>query len=171
MCLAGIVATVLYPLLSTGQQVQVSQNKGDVVLSVKAQKPYQLGVGEEKLPVLSVECAQKGKKTVHLVKFSPAGTLGEDSVDAPSKGENAVLDVTIGGIEQTTTWAPYGDAITFVYFGKTEVERIAFIQSLLGSPTVSIEFKPFLTGVATTSVFDISKLREEVSKHPECGMQ
>ena len=171
MRLAAIVATVLCPLLSVGQQVQVSQNKGDVVLTVKAQKPYQLVIGEEKLPVLSVECAQKGKKSAHLVKFSPGGTLREDSVDAPAKGENLVFDVTIGGTKQATTWAPYGDGITFVYFGKTEPERIAFIQSLVGSPTVSIEFKPFLTGVNTTSVFDLSKLHDEIIKHPECAMQ
>jgi hypothetical protein len=169
--LAGIVATVLFPLLSMGQQVQVSQSKGDVVLSVKAKKPYQILIGEEKLPVLTVECAQKGKKSAHLVKFSPGGTLREDSVDAPSKGENLDFDVTVGGTKQTTTWAPYGDGITFVYAAKTDAERIAFIQSLLRSPTVSIEFKPFLTGVTTTTVFDLSKLGDEINKHPECGMQ
>jgi hypothetical protein len=46
---------------------------------------------------------------------------------------------------------------------------VKFIQYLLGSPTVSIQFKPFLTGVSTTSVFDVSKLREEMEKHPECA--
>jgi hypothetical protein len=168
--LAGIVALALWSLLSLGQQVQVSQNKGDVVLSVKAQKAYQILIGEEKLPVLMVECAQKGKKSAHLVKFSPGGTLREDSVDAPSKGENLDFDVTIGGTKQTTTWAPYGDGITFVYAGKTEAERIAFIESFMDSKTVSIEFKPFLTGVATTSVFDVSQLHAEMSKHPECTL-
>ena len=46
-----------------------------------------------------------------------------------------------------------------------------FLQSLLSSVTVSIEFKPFLTGVPTTSVFDLSKLRDEMAKYPECTTQ
>lgn len=171
MGLPGIAAIALCSLLSLAQQVQVSSGKGDVVLTIQALKPYQLVVGEEKTPTLSVECVQKGKKSAHLVKFSAGGTLGQDSIDAPAQGSNPVLNVTIGnGPKHATTWAPYGDAVTFVYLGKTEAERIAFLQTLLNAPTVSIEFKPFLTGTTITSVFDISSLREEVDKHPECRM-
>ena len=68
-----------------------------------------------------------------------------------------------------TAWVPYGDTVTFTYFGKNEPERLKFIQSLLSSGVVSIEFKPFLTGVPTTSVFDLSKLRDEMDKYPECA--
>jgi hypothetical protein len=70
-----------------------------------------------------------------------------------------------------TNWIPYGDTATFAYYGKTEPERLTFIQSILGSPAVSIEFKPFLTGTPVTSSFDLSKLRDEMDKHPECALR
>ncbi|MGA2905981.1 MAG: hypothetical protein ABSD98_19310, partial [Candidatus Korobacteraceae bacterium] len=62
-----------------------------------------------------------------------------------------------------------GDAVTYAYFGKTEAERLEFIQSVSSSGTVSIEFKPFLTGSPTTSIFDLSKLRDAMDKYPECA--
>ena len=52
-----------------GQEVNVSRGNGTVVLSVSAQKPYPLATGQEKLPVLSVECAHKGKKTGHTYLY------------------------------------------------------------------------------------------------------
>jgi len=156
----------LWSFLCMGQEVHVARGKNSVVLSVLAQKPYSLMSGEGKTATLSVECDHKGKKTAHLLKFSPGGSLVEDS---PEKGVQVTLNMTIGGIKQTTTWVDYGDSITFVYLGKDDPERLRFIQSLLNSGAVSIEFIPFLTGVPATSVFDLSKLRNEVDKSPECA--
>ena len=175
MKLSGLVAIMLWSLLGTGQEVHVSTGKGSVVLSVRAAKPYQLISGEAKMPVLAIECAQKGKKAVHLLKFQAGGSLAEDgpegNPDTPTKDGAVTFPMTIGGERQLTTWIPYGDTITYAYYGKTEPERVKFIQFLLGSPTVSIEFKPFLTGAPTTSVFDISKLRAEMDQHSECAMK
>ena len=58
---------------------------------------------------------------------------------------------------------------TYLYFAKTDADRVKFIESLLRAGTVSIEFKSFLKGATTTSTFDLGKLREEINKHPECG--
>jgi hypothetical protein len=172
MKLSGFVGITLWSFLCLGQEVHVSPGNGNVVLSVWAQKSYQLVPGEVKTPVLSVECTQKGKKTtLHFLKFSPGGSLAEDNPEGPAKGGQLSFNMTIGGNKQMTTWIPYGDTVTFTYFGKTEPERMKFIQFLLSSATVSIDFKPFLTGAPTTSVFDISKLREEMNKYPECLMK
>jgi len=78
--------------------------------------------------------------------------------------------MTIGGIKQATTWVSSGDTGTFTHFGRTEPERLKFIQSLLSSESVSIEFTPF-KGVPTTSVFDLSRLRDGIEKHPQCAMK
>jgi hypothetical protein len=168
MKVSGLVAIALWSFLSMGQEVRVSPGKGSVVLSLRAQKPYSLLSGEDKTPVLTVQGTQKGKNTAHLLKFSAGSTLAEDNPEAPAKGEVVIFEMIIGGNKQATTWIPYGDTVSYAYFGKTEAERMKFIQSLLSSATVSIEFKPFLTGVPTTSVFDLSKLRDEMDKHPEC---
>ena len=168
MKVSGFVAIVLWSSLCLGQEVHVSRGKDTVVLSVPAQKTYQLMSGEQKLPTLSVECAHKGKKTGHNVKFMPGGTLvGDLEVDA--KGGQRTFTMTIGGIKEITDWVGYGDAVTFSYFAKTDAERLKFIESLLNSGKVSIEFKPFLTGAPTSSVFDLSRLREEMDKSPECA--
>ena len=166
---SGLVAIVLWSSLCLGQEVHVSRGKNTVVLSVSAQKKYQLMSGEEKLPTLSVECAHKGKKTGHNVKFSPGGSLVEENFEVDAKPGQLTFNMTIGGTKQITAWVPYGDTVTFTYFGKSEPERMKFIQSLLSSGSVSIEFKPFLTGVPTTSVFDLSKLGAEMDKYPECA--
>lgn len=165
---SGFVTIVLWSSLCLGQEVNVSRGKDTVVLTVSAQKPYQLMSGEQKLPTLGVECIQKGKKTAHLLKFLPAGTLAGD-LEADAKGGPRTFTMTIGGTKQITAWVGFGDAVTFSYFAKTDAERLQFIQSLLNAGKVSIEFKPFLSGVPTTSVFDLSKLRAEMDKYPECA--
>ena len=162
------VAFVLWSSLCLGQEVNVSRGKDTVVLSVSAQKPYPLMSGEQKLPTLSVECTQKGKKTAHLLKFLPGGTLAGD-LEVDAKGGQRTFNMTIGGTKQVTVWVGYGEAVTFSYFAKTDAERLKFIQSVLNSGKVSIEFKPFLSGAPTTSVFDLSKLRDAMDKAPECA--
>ncbi len=163
MNVSRFVAIVLWSSLCLGQAVNVSQGSGVVVLSVAAQKPYQLMSGEQRLPTLLVECTQKGKKTAHLLKFSPGGTLAGD-LEVDAKGGPRTFMMTIGGSKQVTAWVGYGDAVTFSYFAKTDAERLKFIQSVLNSGKVSIEFKPFLTGAPTTSVFDLSQLRGEMKQ-------
>ncbi len=168
---AGFVAIILWSLLSMGQEVHVTQGKGAVELSVSAQKPYQLMSSEAKTPVLSVDCAQKGKKSAHLLKFLPESSVSEDGSDVATGNTQQVFDITIGGVTQVTPWIQTGDAITYSYFAKTDADRVKFIESLLRAGTVSIEFKSFLTGATTTSTFDLSKLREEINNHPECAMK
>jgi hypothetical protein len=168
--LSRFVAIVLWSSLCVGQEVHVSRGNGTVALSVAAQKPYSLATGQEKLPTLTVECVHKGKKTGHTIAFSAGGALVEDT-DMDAKGAQQIFKMTIGGTTQTTGWVPYGDTITYAYFAKTDAERVKFIQALLNSGKVSVEFKPFLTGAPTTSVFDLSKLRAEMDKSPECAMQ
>lgn len=169
MKLSGVVAIVLWSLLCAGQQVHVTREKTGVVLSVVAQKPYQLMSGEFKEAKLSVECIVKGKKTEHMVNFSPGGSVVDNNPEAIAKTGAPAFTMTIGGTRQVTTWAPSGDTVSFNFLGKNEPERLQFIQTLLNSGSVSIEFVPFLTGAPTSSVFDLSKLREEMAKYPECS--
>jgi hypothetical protein len=169
MRVSWFVAIVLWAFLCMGQEVRVAQGNGSVVLSVRAQMPYQLISREEKIPILGVECTHKGKKTAHLLNFSPGGSLVDESPEGSTRNGQQALNMTIGGIKQMTTWVPYGDLGSFTYFGKVESERLKFIRSLLSSGEVSISFVPFLTGVPTTSDFDLSKLRDVMDKHPECA--
>jgi hypothetical protein len=169
MKVSCFVALALWSLVCVGQEVRVSQGKGDVVLSVQAQKPYKLMSGEAKTPVLSVECSLKGKKTAHLLIFSPGGMLVDDSPEGSPSGGQRTFNITMGGIKRMTMWAPYGDVVSFTYLGKVDPDRLKFIQSLLAAGAISIEFVPFLTGVPTTSDFDLSKLRDAMDKHPECA--
>ncbi len=166
---ASIFAAVLsWSLLCLGQEVTISRGIGTVALSVTAQKPYALMSGEEKSPTLTVECAHKGKKTGHVLSFT-AGSALTEGTDMDAKHAQLILNMTVGGTKQKTGWVPYGDTITYAYFAKSDVDRVKFIQSLLDSGKVSIEFKPFLTGRPTISVFDVSKVREEMDKSPECA--
>ncbi|MGA2373303.1 MAG: hypothetical protein ACLPPV_09465 [Candidatus Korobacteraceae bacterium] len=165
---SALVAILLWSLMGMGQDVHVSQGKGIVVLSVWAVKPYQLMSGEEKVAIFSMVCTQKGKKSAHVLKFLPGGMLVEDSPDVTAKSGELVFNMTINGTKQMTEWAP-SDPSTYAYVGKSDADRLNFIQSLLSSGTVVIEFKPFLNGAPTTSTFDLTKLREEMGKHPECS--
>jgi TonB family protein len=147
---------------------------GNIGLGVGAQSYYLIS-GEAKWPELSVECTQKGNKTDHHLNFSPSAyssfATPQEEVLGPTQarpGGQRSFNITMGGIKQATTWVPHGDTGTFTYFGGSEPERLKFIQSLLSSGSVSIEFTPF-GGVPTTSVFDVSTLRDGVEKHPECA--
>jgi hypothetical protein len=166
--LPTLAALLLSSLLCLGQEVTISRGIGTVALSVTAQKSYALMSGEEKSPTLTVECAHKGKKTGHVLSFTAGSALAEGT-DMDAKGAQLILNMTVGGTKQKTGWVPYGDTITYAYFAKSDVDRVKFIQSMLDSGRVSIEFKPFLTGKPTTSVFDVSKVREEMDKSPECA--
>src|SRR5271169_4255218 len=166
MKVSGIVLIGLWSLLGMGQEVHVSQGKGAVELSVSAQKPYQLMSSEAKTPILSVDCAQKGKKSAHVLKFLPETSVAEDGAEVATGSGQQIFNMTISGVKQMTTWVQSGDTITFAYFAKTDADRVKFIESLLRSGTVSIDFKLFLTGASTTSTFDLSKLREEMDKFP-----
>ena len=170
MKLLGLLAVLSWSLFGLAQEVHVSTGKASVALSLPARKPYALLSAEEKTPVLTLQCAHKGKTAMHLLTFTAGNTLVEDDSDPFAKNGPVTFEMTIGGKRQATTWIPYGDAVTYAYYGKTEPERVKFIQTLFGSATVSIEFKPFLTGTATTSVFEVGKLSEEMNQHPECAI-
>src|ERR1035438_4915082 len=89
---------VLWSCLCLGQEVNVSRGKDTVVLSVAAQKPYPLATGRRTLPVLSVACAHKGKKTGHNIVFSAGGALVGGNFDA--KDAQLIFYMTIGGTRQ-----------------------------------------------------------------------
>ncbi len=149
------------------QEVEVSTSKSAVILSVNAQKSYDLMSGEKKTPVLSVECALKAKKAGHVITFAPGGAVIEDKPE----GQQVSFTVSMGGAKHVTTWVNYGDTVTFAYFGKQEPERVQFIKMLLDAGMVSIDFSPFLTGQTIRSTFDLSKLRAEMASHPECALK
>ncbi len=163
-----IVAVLLWTLLGQGQEVKVTPGKDSVALSVSAQKAYDILASEKKVPVLSVQCSLKGKKTGHMVIFTAGGALEESDAESGAKNGAVTLHMMVGGKEQATDWIPYNDPTTYAYYGKTEPERAAFLQLLLSAPSASINFTPFLTGAPATAVFDLSKLRDEVNSHPEC---
>src|ERR1035441_10817246 len=112
MNVSGFVAIALWSSLCMGQEVHVSRGKGVVVLSVSAQKPYQLLSGEGKMPMLSVECAHKGKKAGHLVEFSPGGSLVEENLEVDAKPGQLTFNMTIGGTKQMTVWSPRSEEHT-----------------------------------------------------------
>lgn len=169
MKLTTVVAVVLLSCLAGAQNVHVTSGKGSVSLSVSAIKPYQILASESKRPVLSVQCTQKGKKVMHVITFTAGGALGEDDPESTPKNGEITLNAVVGGKQLATSWIPFTDPITFAYYGRTEPERLEFLQKMFSAPTLSVEFTPFLTGNIITTVFDISKLQEEMNNHPECA--
>lgn len=155
-----------------GQVVHVTTDHGTITMGVAAQKPYAPTVASQpKTPVLSISCQLKGKKLSHAITFSPGGILKEQQYSNFGNSASLVLEVTIGAQKLSTNWISYGSLDSFAYYGKTEPERLNFLQTLLGASTISIEFTPFLTGEPVTSTFDVSGLRTEFDKHPECAMK
>lgn len=170
--LSGAIACGLWSPNLWGQDVHVTSDKGVITLSVMAQKSYGLIVsGQPKTPVLSVVCQQKGKKITHAITFLPGGILTEQEYSTFGKSASLVVEMTIGGHKQSATWVSQGNLESFDYFGKTEPERLQFLQALLSVPTVSIAFTPFLTGTPASSTFDLTGLRTEFDKHPQCAMK
>lgn len=168
----GFVLIIM--LCSIGSYAQTSmpaQSDSYPMIAVKA-KPYQLLGSEQKTPVLSLYCIHKGKTTAHVLTFSPQGAITEDEPVDPKK-DRVHLQVSLDKDQLSTVWIPYGDVITYAYYGKTEPERMQFIEQLLNpnASTLSISFTPFLTGTAVTSVFDLGDLRDQVSKHPDCQLK
>jgi hypothetical protein len=161
---AALLIVLLCAQLVPGQEVRVASGKNGTTLSVLAAKPYQLAGSEQKKSALSVECAVKGKARVHVVIFSPGTGVSDDA------SGNTVLVVTLDGKQAPTLWAPYGSLDSFAFVGSTEPERVQFLQALLEAKSVSISFKPFLTGMPVTSAFDLSQLKAEMDKHPGCAM-
>jgi len=170
--LSGTIACALWSPNLLAQDVHVTSYNGVVTLSVMAQKPYSLIVsGQAKTPALAVVCQQKGKKIMHAVTFSPGGILTEAEYSSFGNSASLVLPMTIGEHKQPTTWVSHTNLQSFDYVGKTEPERIQFLQALLSVPAVTIDFTPFLTGTPTSSTFDLTGLRTEFDKHPECAMK
>ena len=167
MRVLGLVGMVLWPFLCKGQEVHVARANGSVALGVWAQQPYRLISGKEVMPMLSLGCTLKGKKNEHHLNFSPGGSLVDYGPEVIARDGRPLFNMTIGGIKQITTWVAYSDTVSFTYSGRREAERLKFIHSLLNSGSVSIEFMPF-TGLPTTAVFDLRKLRDEMDKYPEC---
>jgi len=170
--LSSAIAGALWshPLLA--QDVHVSSEKGVTTLSVTAQKPYALmQSGQSRTPVLSVSCQPKGKKMGHTITFEPGGILTEQEYSTFGGSATLTLEMTIGTHKQHTIWVAHGSLQAFDYYGKTEPERVQFVQTLLSVPTISLEFTPFLTGVPASSTFDLTGLRAEFDKHPECSLK
>ena len=168
--LSGVAICAVWSTNLWGQDIQVTSDKGVVTLSVTAQKAHVSG--QAKTPVLSVVCQQKGKKFTHAITFQPGGMLTEQEYSSFGNSTTLVLEMTIGGNKQSTTWMSHNfkSFQSYDYVGKTEPERIQFLQTLLNVPTVSIGFTPFLTGTPASSTFDLTGLRTEFDKHPECAM-
>ena len=169
--LSGTMVCALWSPNLLGQDVQVTADKNVVTLTVMAQKAHVSG--QSKTPTLGVVCQQKGKKTEHTITFSPGGMLTEQEYSSFGNSTALVLEMTIGDHKQSTNWASHNfkSFQSFDYAAKTEPERIQFLQSLLGVPSVSIAFTPFLTGTPTSSTFDLTGLRAEFEKHPECAIK
>ncbi len=166
-----LVAVIVCSCAVHAQDVEVTAVQGGVSLAVSAHK-YQVMAGQDRVPVLTVECVRKGKKGGHLVLFQPGGEMlqaGDGGLRTATAPQS--LTVIIDGKQEATMWTPFSDTSTFAYYGKTEPERVQFLHLMLNAGSVSIEFKPFLTGVKVKSVFDLTQMREEIKKHPECSEQ
>jgi hypothetical protein len=170
--LAVTIALAFWAPAAIGQTVHVTIDHGAVTLSVGALKPYALTASSHaQAPVLSISCQQKGKKFSHAIIFAPGGILTEQQYSTFGGAASLVLEVTAGAQKLSTNWVAHGNLENFAYLGKTEPERVNFLQVLLGTPMISIEFTPFLTGEPVTSTFDLSGLRAEFDKHPECAIK
>ena len=165
--LCGVVALCSLPVAA--QELHVTAENGIVTMSVAAQKSYTLlAAGAPKTPVLAVICQKKGKKTGHVITFSPGGILKEQELSTFGNSASLLLSTKLGEQTLSTHWIAYGNVETFTYYGKTEPERLAFVHALLNSPNITIEFTPFLTGAPTSSTFDLTGLPAEFDRHPEC---
>lgn len=167
---AGLLVVTLWTAVSLAQEVKVTPGKNGVNISISAQQAYNILASENIRPALSLQCSVKGKKPLHLLVFTAGGMLAEtDPENSPKSGEFSLI-MTINGTKQATSWIAYNDPATFAYYGKTEPQRVDFLRTMLASPTITVEFTPFVTGTPATAVFDIAKFRDEVNRHPECAL-
>ena len=156
----------------SAQEVHVSAQNGIVTLTAPAQKPYTLmGSSQSRVPILSLACQRKGKKSGHSIVFSPGSALAQKQFSTFGSTATVSLEITLEGHRQATAWVSAGSADDYAYFGKTEPERVQFLQALWRASALTIEFTPFLTGIPVSSTFDLTTLRAEFDKHPECTME
>jgi hypothetical protein len=167
--LCAVIACVSCSLNGFAQEVHVTSEKGVTTLSVMAHAANV--AGQRKTAVLTVTCRPKNKKMAHTITLLPGGILTEQEYSTFGGSASLVLQMTIGGQKQSTTWVSHEDLRSFDYVGKTEAERVHFLEALLSVPTVSIEYTPFLTGTPASSTFDLTGLQAEFPKHPECAMK
>jgi len=167
----SILAVMLFALVSVAQEVHVSPERGGIVLSVPAQHPYELMPGQQKMPLLGVECLGKGKKNSHTPLFIPGGSLVQEGIEPGDTG-GQVITMILDGTKQVMTWAPYKAPVTMMFtYPGGEADRVHLIQAMLHSSPLHVEFKPFLTGQPVIAIFDLAPLQTEMAKHPECAMQ
>ena len=119
MKLSGLVVIVFCSILAFGQEVTVTPSKNSVVLSIPASKTYHLMVSEEKQPTLSIQCSQSanGKKSVHILMFTPGEAISENDAETAPRSEEFVLMMKVGNTKTPTDWIPYGKTETFAYYG------------------------------------------------------
>ena len=172
LSLAVTVGLALSGSAAKAQAVHVTNDHGTVTLSVNAQKPYTLTMsGQPKMSTLNIGCQQKGKKSSHAIVFSPGTIVKELEYSSFGSSAALALDVTLNNQRLSTNWIAYGNVENFAYYGKTEPDRVNFLQALLGGSVLSMQFTPFLTGELITATFDLSGLRGEFDKHPECAIR
>ncbi len=165
MKLAALLVAVWCSLSCIGQEVQVSGDSTHLILVLPAKSSYNLSFSQQRTPILRLECSSKGKKSGHVLSFT-----ADTDLEAQTNSGPVMLTIVVNGRRRVTPWMPYGDTVTFAFYGKTEPERVEFLKTVLALPTLGIEFKPFLTGQTATAVFDMKKLQEEVATHPECAL-
>ncbi len=167
MRLLAAIALTLCFLPCSAQELQTAYIKNGILLTVPAQK-YQLLPGQERTPQLGVQCIHKGKKSLQVVIFLPGGSLVSDNPEAGNKA-GEMIAMSVKGEKIVVPWVGLNEDIGFAYTPTLQAEQL--LHSLLESQTVSLEFRPFLTGTPITSTFDVHSLHEVLSHHPECVAQ
>jgi hypothetical protein len=156
--------------------VQVHHAKSEIddehwtILAVRAREPYRNVAGTSVRPELKVQCTQKGGD--HSL------SLILDSGPVQGEGDGAWLHTRLDNGEAIRYgWVEMSDHKSYRYNPNNWFESWLdkgpprdLIESLLAGKTLLIEFQPFMVSSATVARFDVSGLRKEFNKAPECKL-
>jgi hypothetical protein len=143
-----------------------------VNLYLSANRTYSSWLGIVKRPELQVTCFQtKGEDERKFIVILRLGTVTMESTDSTT------LRVKLGNAEpEALEWWTENDRQSYRYVGDGKAEDKLngwvtppkFLQDLLTSKTMLVEFQPFMQSSLVEIPFDVSDLRRTFDRYVEC---
>ena len=160
--------------------VQVHRGKSEMdgehwtILGVWARESYRNSFGTAMRPELALQCIQTGDDR-EITLILDSGPIEEGYGGAWLR---ARLD---GGDALWYSWVQYSDHKSYWYSKQARSgdnrngddlpdEKADLVRALLSAKTFLIEFRPFMSASATVARFNLSGLRREFDKAPECKL-
>jgi hypothetical protein len=132
------------------------------ILSVSAKGAYRNTFGTLIRPELRLQCVQQKEEHRFLVVL-------ETGPHAETPADFDRLRVKLDDGEPTEEeWLELSDHKSWSHEYYPDETDLKFLKRIIDAKTVLIEFKPFMRASVVEAKFDVSGLRMEFHKYPEC---